>query len=330
MPAVLLATLVLAGCANTTAPGSTESPEAVANSEALVCDEALTAEQQTAWDGALALDAAALGDEARAAALEALTAIGRLPADDPATVWDECADARELVAPKGISALERLRKDVTTVLESWWAWMALAVVLVIAAAARGVQTPLWRRKGWYPRVRLSNLVVDGAAAPEKVGDQVAGRVRARLAMADKANPLPSLRLADPADATLGALPLDPIPEQASWLVKLGGWMSGLNTLTPHLLLSEPDAKGRTVGCTVRIDDRRGHPVKRKSGGSGGDAAVSEELIVIPTAGVAAEASDYHELSEFVAIWLQLEVCLITGRGQECRERLGTDQWIEYR
>lgn len=324
----ILSTLVLAGCGGGPVgdPAGSQNPSENAS---LACSAQLTEEQQIAWDAALALHTVGRGADARAAALAALTASGALPADDPTTGLDECVAARGLIAPD-LSRIDGLRETVTTWLETWWMWLALALALVSMLLTRVAQWPSWRRTRMFPGVRVSTLVLDGAAAPKDVGAELGGRIRVRLAAADKANPLPSLRLADPADVKLQTLPLDPIPEQASWLVKLGGWLSGLNTMTPHVLLSEPDLRDRTVSCAVRIDDRRGRTVRRAPGAHEGPGNVPcEELIVIPIAGATAEPHDYHGLAEFVAIWLQLEVCRIQGREEECRLRLGTDRWDKY-
>lgn len=325
--AVLAAALV-ASCGQGTAGPTEPTPSPSATGPAsLTCpppDATLPASATRLWDAALTLADADRTDEAVEVAVEALAASGgRLPAE-------RCEDAAALLdpEPKAEKWWDTARTVTEDWLKIWWAWAAVIAAVVLAGFAAIVRLPSWRRRRRWPALRIGSLDVDTAATGEDLGDRLASTIRSHLAGADKPNRLPSLRLAEPTDAEIERLPMDPVPEQVSWLVSAARWLRGRNTLHMHVLLGEPDQRTRTISCTVRLDEPSGRPVRRR-GGVVPDG-VREDLIEIPYRGSAPTTDDYASLAGFAAVWLATEVADIRGTRGPFADRTGTWFWNAHR
>ncbi|RPF28892.1 hypothetical protein [Georgenia muralis] len=322
--AVLVAAL-LASCTQGATGGTEPSPSATGPAS-LACpppDATLSVRAQRLWDAALTLADADRTDEAVEVAVEALSAGGgRLPAE-------RCEDAAELLHPASRGTpLADFKKVVEDWLELWWAWAAVIAAVTFAIIGVLVRQPWWRRRRKRPALRIGSLDVDTAATGQDLGDRLASTIRSHLAGADKPNRLPSLRLAEPTDAEIERLPMDPVPEQVSWLVSAGRWLRGRNTLHMHVLLGEPDPRTRTVSCTVRLDEPTGRPVRRR-GGVVPDG-VREDLIEVPYTGPGPTTDDYTSLAGFAAVWLATEVADIRGTRGPFADRTGTWFWHAHR
>ena len=265
------------------------------------------------WQGVLVLQDLKNDDAALKAATRVLQSTGRLPQQQAA-----CTRVLTLFSPADTDPWYEV---VATRFKTVWWLLALAFALLFAWAGIRVQSPRRRQVARYPPVRVTLEDAREGATGQTIGSRFTATLHAQMLQLNPEQLGSSvITVADASDAMTSSLPVDELPSQAQWFVKLAQWFGARNHLAAQFTLAST-RPGRVCVVAAIVEPN----------GNLTTSVEDKELreVIERRAGADPVASDYLKLTPAAFAWLLFHVKEVLGESGSMRKEVGTSSWEAY-